>query len=102
MENSQLEKSTTCTAATHDVEPLLDISDCDLEKPKKQPTRNSLVLVYSIVMMLMTAYFCKKHTKDWKRWTSVLGSSFYLIMRAMHMQSVWKWSYFFVFYDVIC
>jgi PHP family Zn ribbon phosphoesterase len=87
MENYQLEKSTTCTAATNDVEPILDISDCDIEKPKKQPTRNSLVLVYSIVVMCMSAYFCKKHTKHWERWTSVFGTSFYLIMRAMHMQS---------------
>lgn len=88
MENYQLEKSTTCTAATYDLEPLLDISDCDLEKPKKQPTRNSLVLIYSIVMMFLSAYFCKKHTKQWKKWTTVFGTSIYLIMRAMHKQSV--------------
>jgi uncharacterized membrane protein YkvA (DUF1232 family) len=65
---------------------MLDTTTSELEKQRTQANRKSLIVVYSIVVMLLFAYFCKKHRKNWRRWTATLGTIFYLFMRASNAE----------------
>lgn len=92
MEKSNLELSNIETALTNETE-----SECtlnaieDSSNEEKDNRSKTLSILYSIVMMALTAYMFRRHSRSWKKWTIAVGGALYLLVRSSPSPSAREW-----------
>ena len=81
--DKSLVKETTCISNTtnHTETESLEESIEEMILREREKSQKSLSIIFSIIMMLISGYTIRRHTKHWRRYAAGIGSAIYLLIK---------------------